>query len=50
MTASLLFGVHAHQPAGNFPEVFEWFETAGLRDIRAIEPEVTLVGTRPEAG
>src|SRR5688572_5800196 len=23
MTLSLLFGVHAHQPAGNFPEVFE---------------------------
>jgi 4-alpha-glucanotransferase len=23
VTLSLLFGVHAHQPAGNFPEVFE---------------------------
>ena len=39
-----------YQSYHNFPEVFEWFETAGLRDIRAIEPEVTLVGTRPEAG
>jgi SAM-dependent methyltransferase len=35
-----------YQSYHNFPEVFEWFETAGLRDIRAIEPEVTLVGTR----
>ena len=37
----------AYQSYHNFPEVFEWFETAGLRDIRAIEPEVTVVGTRP---
>ena len=34
-----------YQSYHNFPEVFEWFETAGLRDIRAIEPEVTVVGT-----
>jgi SAM-dependent methyltransferase len=37
----------AYQSYHNFPEVFEWFETAGLRQIRAIEPEVTVVGTRP---
>ena len=37
----------AYQSYHNFPEVFEWFETAGLRNIRAIEPEVTVVGTRP---
>jgi SAM-dependent methyltransferase len=37
----------AYQSYHNFPEVFEWFETAGLRDIRAIQPEVTLVGSRP---
>jgi SAM-dependent methyltransferase len=36
-----------YQSYHNFPEVFEWFETAGLRDIRAIQPEVTLVGSRP---
>jgi SAM-dependent methyltransferase len=36
-----------YQSYHNFPEVFEWFEEAGLRDIRAIEPEVTVVGTRP---
>jgi SAM-dependent methyltransferase len=35
-----------YQSYHNFPEVFEWFETAGLRDIRSIQPEVTLVGTR----
>ena len=37
----------AYQSYHNFPEVFEWFEKAGLRDIRAIQPEVTLVGSRP---
>jgi SAM-dependent methyltransferase len=37
----------AYQSYHNFPQVFEWFETAGLRDIRAIEPEVTVVGSRP---
>ena len=37
----------AYQTYHNFPQVFEWFEQAGLRDIRAIEPEVTVVGTKP---
>jgi SAM-dependent methyltransferase len=36
-----------YQSYHNFPEVFEWFEKAGLRDIRAIEPEVTVLGSRP---
>ena len=36
-----------YQSYHNFPEVFEWFETAGLRDLRTIQPEVTLVGSRP---
>lgn len=40
----------AYQSYHNFPEVFEWFETAGLRDIRAIEPEVTVVGGRSAFG
>jgi SAM-dependent methyltransferase len=35
-----------YQSYHNFPEVFEWFEGVGLRDVRAIEPEVTVVGTR----
>lgn len=38
-----------YQSYHNFPEVFEWFETAGLRDLRAIQPEVTLVGSRPQS-
>jgi SAM-dependent methyltransferase len=38
-----------YQSYHNFPEVFGWFEAVGLRDIRAIEPEVTVVGTRAPA-
>jgi SAM-dependent methyltransferase len=37
-----------YQSYHNFPEVFAWFEEAGLRNMRAIEPEVTVVGSRVE--
>lgn len=39
-----------YQSYHNYPEVFEWFEHCGLRNIRAIEPEVTVVGTRAPTG
>jgi SAM-dependent methyltransferase len=35
-----------YQSFHSYPEVFEWFETAGLRDIRVIEPAVTVIGRK----
>lgn len=37
-----------YQSYHSYPEVFEWFETAGLHRIRAMEPAVTVLGSRPE--
>jgi SAM-dependent methyltransferase len=35
-----------YQSYHSYPEVFEWFERAGLRGIRIVEPAVTVTGTR----
>jgi SAM-dependent methyltransferase len=36
-----------YQSYHTYPEVFEWFEKAGLKNLRAMEPAVTVLGTRP---
>jgi SAM-dependent methyltransferase len=36
-----------YQTHHSYPEVFEWFETAGLRDLKIVEPAVSVIGTRP---
>ena len=40
--AALLFGVHAHQPAGNFPEVFE------QAHARCYRPFIRVLHAYPE--
>jgi SAM-dependent methyltransferase len=36
-----------YQSFHSYPEVFEWFESAGLRDLRIVEPAVTVIGKKP---
>ncbi len=36
-----------YQSHHSYPEVFEWFEKAGLGGIRVVEPAVTVIGTKP---
>lgn len=36
-----------YQSFHSYPEVFEWFEKAGLRGIRIVEPAVTVIGRKP---
>jgi ubiquinone/menaquinone biosynthesis C-methylase UbiE/uncharacterized protein YbaR (Trm112 family) len=36
----------AYQSYHNYPQVFEWYETAGLSALRAREPAVTVIGTK----
>lgn len=38
-----------YQSFHSYPEVFEWFEDAGLGAIRVVEPAVTVIGTKPAA-
>lgn len=36
-----------YQSYHTYPEVFEWFEMAGLERLRVREPAVTVIGSRP---
>lgn len=36
-----------YQSYHTYPEVFRWFEEAGLSKIRILEPAVTVIGERP---
>jgi SAM-dependent methyltransferase len=36
-----------YQSYHTYPEVFRWFEEAGYRKIRVLEPAVTVVGEKP---
>jgi SAM-dependent methyltransferase len=36
-----------YQSYHSYPEVFDWFERAGLREIRVVEPAVTVTGMKP---
>ena len=39
-----------HQSFHTFPEVYRWFLSEGLLDIRLLDFPVAVAGTRPEAG
>lgn len=39
-----------YQSYHSYPEVFGWFEAQGLTKVRIVEPSVTVMGNRPEAG
>jgi SAM-dependent methyltransferase len=38
-----------YQTHHSYPEVFEWFETAGLQNLRIVEPAVSVIGTKASA-